>query len=343
MWLLDSRWRDLKIKRASEVSVLLSMKHLLLLFCLHGAALAQQLSNGQPVPAGDPTLIAADGGYYLFSSGIGAPILHSADLFTWEKAGRVMAEMPAWAAAHVPKHQNYVWAPDIVKIGGEYRCYWSTSTIGSQQSVIGFASTPSLNPAQWTDRGQVISTTPEDDWNAIDPQCFQDQEGRVWLLAGSYWTGIKMHRLDEAMGKLSAEDTKLHHLARRTDLQPAALEGAYLIWHAGYYVLFVSFDFCHLGVKSNYNIRAGRSREVTGPYVDRAGRTMLDSGGTLLFESQGDIRGPGHNSILQHDGRTWTAFHYFNDPKKKHSRVLQIREITWDSEGWPVIGDVVKP
>ncbi len=68
----------------------------------------------------------------------------------------------------------------------------------------------------------------------------------------------------------------------------------------------------------------------------------MDSGGTLIFQSQGQVRGPGHNSVLQHNGKTWTAFHYFNDPQRKGSRVLQIRAVTWDKEGWPTVGDVIQ-
>jgi arabinan endo-1,5-alpha-L-arabinosidase len=102
----------------------------------------------------------------------------------------------------------------------------------------------------------------------------------------------------------------------------------------------VSFDRCHLGVESDYNIRAGRSAEVTGPYRDRTGRPLLDSGGNLVFESQGDVRGPGHNSVLQHNGKTWIAFHYFNDPQRKGSRVLQVRSVSCE-EGWPRVGEPV--
>jgi hypothetical protein len=46
--------------------------------------------------------------------------------------------------------------------------------------------------------------------------------------------------------------------------------------------------------------------------------------------------------VLQHNGKTWTAFHYFNDPQRKGSRVLEIRAVTWDKDGWPKVGGVIK-
>lgn len=281
----------------------------------------------------------------MFSSGPGGPIFRSRDLFTWEPAGRLFGQSPGWVTEALPQHTGYLWAPDIVKIGGEYRAYWSTSSPGSRRSVIGFASNRTLDPGspdyRWEDRGKVIETFLTNNWNAIDPQCFADQQGKVWLAMGSYWSGIKLRLLDPQTGHLSAKDGELYSLARRTDVDPPALEGAYIVWHEGFYYLFVSFDRCHLGVESNYNIRVGRARQVTGPYVDRAGRPLMDSGGTLIFASQGEVRGPGHNSVLEHNGKTWIAFHYFNDPARKGSRVLQIRSLTWDKEGWPHVGDPV--
>ncbi len=300
--------------------------------------LAQQLEDHTPVPAGDPTLFFAEGYFYVFSSGPGLPFYRSSDLVMWQPCGRVFAKLPPWADAAVPGNRGFVWAPDAVKIGNEYRVYWSTSTAGSRRSVIGWASNQTLAPDspeyRWVDRGKVIETTPHDDWNAIDPQCFVDQQGNVWLLMGSYWSGIKMRRLDKVTGGLSQQDTTLYHLARRTDVEPPAIEGAYLFWRDGFYYLFVSFDRCHLGVQSNYNIRVGRSRDVSGPYQDRLGRPMLESGGTLILKSEGNVRGPGHNSVLQHGGQTWIAFHYFN-PAKHGQRTLQVRPVSWDEQGWP--------
>lgn len=303
---------------------------------------AQQLEDGAPVPAGDPTLFFAEGYYYVFSSGRGLPFYRSRDLVTWRSCGRVFAKLPRWADAAVPKNRGFVWAPDAVKIGSEYRVYWSTSTLGSRRSVIGFASNRTLAPDSpaygWVDRGKVIATTPRDDWNAIDPQCFVDRQGKVWLAMGSYWSGIKMRRLDRKTGRLSRQDTTLYRLARRTDVEPPAIEGAYLFWRNGFYYLFVSFDRCHLGVRSNYNVRVGRSRDVVGPYRDRLGQPMLESGGTVILKSKGNVRGPGHNSVLQHDGQTWIAFHYFN-PARRGQRTLQVRRVSWDEQGWPRVGE----
>lgn len=37
-------------------------------------------------------------------------------------------------------------------------------------------------------------------------------------------------------------------------------------------------------MKSNYRVVVGRSRSITGPYLDQSGKPMLEGGGTLVIE-----------------------------------------------------------
>jgi hypothetical protein len=129
----------------------------------------------------------------------------------------------------------------------------------------------------------------------------QDEQN-VWLCWGSFWGGIMMRRIDPQTGKLSTTDTTLHNLARRPRTGPAetppqsgAIEAPFIIRHDGWWYLFASFDFCCRGAKSTYNIRVGRSQNVTGPYVDKDGVPMLEGGGSIVIEATTpNWRGPGH-------------------------------------------------
>ena len=180
-----------------------------------------------------------------------------------------------------------IWAPDISYFNGKYHLYYSASTFGSNRSSIGLATNQTLDPSSdrfsWEDQGKIISSFVTDDWNAIDPNIVIDEEGEPWLSFGSFWSGIKMRKIDPANGKLSSKDTKLYSLAsrRRSPELPGAIEAPVIIRSSGYYYLFVSFDFCCRGINSTYNIRVGRSKLFTGPYVDREGRDMMEDGGTL--------------------------------------------------------------
>ena len=61
-----------------------------------------------------------------------------------------------------------------------------------------------------------------------------------------------------------------------------AIEAPFIIYRNGYYYLFVSFDYCCKGLNSNYKTAVGRSRKVTGPYLDMQGKPMLKTGGTII-------------------------------------------------------------
>jgi arabinan endo-1,5-alpha-L-arabinosidase len=84
----------------------------------------------------------------------------------------------------------------------------------------------------------------------------------------------------------------------------------------------------------------GRSRDVTGPYVDRSGRPMLEGGGTAVLAGEGRIRGPGHNAILRDGDREWFVHHYY-DAESGGAQTLQIRPLHWSADGWPKVGEPI--
>jgi arabinan endo-1,5-alpha-L-arabinosidase len=55
----------------------------------------------------------------------------------------------------------------------------------------------------WTDHGLVLLSRSEDGFNAIDPNLVLDEKGQPWLAFGSFWTGIKMRRIDAKMPRLA--------------------------------------------------------------------------------------------------------------------------------------------
>jgi arabinan endo-1,5-alpha-L-arabinosidase len=191
----------------------------------------------------------------------------------------------------------------------------------------------------------VLRSTANDDYNAIDPNFVVDAQGRSWLDFGSFWTGIKMRRLNDE-GKVLTEDTELYSLATRhqpSDATPAkpglppdweAIEAPFIVRHDGYYYLFVSWDLCCKGIKSTYHIVTGRAKEITGPYVDENGTPMMQGGGTELLKANEEWLGPGGQSILLGSPADVIAFHAYD--AKTGTPALQISTIDW-SGGWPHI------
>jgi arabinan endo-1,5-alpha-L-arabinosidase len=284
----------------------------------------------------DPTIVKRpDGTYVMVTTGVGIDIRTSADRVTWGPGSRVFPQGAPWAHAYTaPDNPDHLWAPDISYHQGLYWLYYSASSFGSNHSAIFLATSPTAEPGSWTHRGLVYETTTASDHNAIDPNLVVDAKGRWWLSFGSFWTGIKMLRIDPATGLRSPKDPALYSLAERPNQGP--IEAPFIYRHGGYYYLFVAFDFCCRGLDSTYRTMVGRSKHVTGPYVDRAGRRLLDDGGTEILSSHGDIIGPGHPAVLRDKGGDVLVYHYYDGADQGIPK-LGLNLLGWDDHGWPYL------
>jgi arabinan endo-1,5-alpha-L-arabinosidase len=207
--------------------------------------------------------------------------------------------------------------------------------MGKMTSAIGLATNPTLDPDDaafhWTDQGFVVRTQDGDGYNAIDPSVFHDNDGSLWLTFGSYWTGIKLIQLDPQTGKRMAADSKLFSLAYNE-----SIEASYLCRHDDYYYLFVNWGSCCRGPKSTYNIRIGRSKSATGPYLDKAGVDLLHGGGSLfLATTNGPLIGPGHAGTLNAQGKDWFTSDFEGDLRMDGKATLAIMPLHWNADGWP--------
>lgn len=287
--------------------------------------------EGDVTDVHDPVLVGSDTKYYVYSTGQGLPIRESTDLVHWRMTGPVFATKPDWITTTSSTDPNLLWAPDVSHFGGQYHLYYAASSFGSRNSCIGHATSPTLDAPVWTDSGEaVICSTTADDWNAIDPAAFVDQDGNAWLALGSFWSGLKLIALDPATGKRQGTDF-IALAARGND----ADEAAFLVHRGDYYYLFESVDFCCRGTNSSYRIMVGRSSSITGPYVDRDGTPLLSFGGTLVVEGDTRWKGPGHNAILHTPRGDYNVYHSY-DAQAAGTPTLRIAELAWSSDGWPV-------
>lgn len=301
----------------------------------------------------DPSVIKEGDTWYVFATGRAQgggqfQIRCSTDLHAWKLCGHVFDEIPEWIHKDSPGTED-LWAPDISYENGEYRLYYAYSLFGKNTSGIALATNKTLDRAspdyKWEDHGLVLRSLATDDFNAIDPNFVLDAHHHAWLAMGSFWSGIKMRRLDDKTGMASSTDTKTYSLATRArpdNAPPAppglppdweAIEAPFIVRHGGYYYLFVSWDLCCRGTKSTYRTMVGRSKEVTGPYVDDHGVPMMQGGGTPLLSANARWLGPGGESVLmQTPGPDILVFHAYDAHTGKPA--LQISTIAW-RDGWP--------
>ncbi len=284
----------------------------------------------------DPSGIIKEGNtYYVFYTGNLIPHKTSPDRITWTEAGPTISS-PGWFKTYVPNNNDTdVWAPDISYRGGKYWLYYAVSTFGSNTSAIGLATSPTLNPAQWKDQGMVIRSISGNNYNCIDPSAFQDSDGALWLVFGSFWSGIKLVQLDTLTGKPASSSPALTSLAARTG-GTTAIEAPFIIKRATYYYLFVSWDVCCQGVNSTYNIRFGRSTTVTGPYSDQSGVAMASGGGTLLWSGDTRWKGPGGQSLFTDHDTVFLDCHSYDANANGQSKLI-IRPLFWTAGGWPTL------
>jgi len=285
----------------------------------------------------DPAIIRDGDSFYLFSTGPGVMMRRSRDLRQWDFVGQVFADkVPAWAKAEIP-NADALWAPDISFFNGKFHLYYSVSSFGSNRSIIGLATNQTLDPQapnyKWVDEGKVIESVRESNFNAIDPNVVQSDD-KFALSFGSFWSGLKMVTLDAKTGK-PAPNAPITPLA---SVPGTAIEAPFIIQRAGRFYLFASYDACCRGAQSTYNTRVGRAEKVEGPYLDRAGKSMLEGGGTMILESKAPVFGPGHCAVLQ-DITGDLLVHHFYDGDANGVPTLQIRPLKWSSDGWPSAGE----
>jgi arabinan endo-1,5-alpha-L-arabinosidase len=324
----------------------------------------------------DPSTIIKDKDeYWVFYTGGGVPSYHSKDLKTWEPGPRVINTSPSWLAQVVPPGQGRrggaggaatapagnapatgpttataarrgrgpgggvpsFWAPDVIKSGDQFMVFFSYSAFGRNTSAIAVATNPTLDPNdpnyKWTEQGIVVQSRPEDDFNCIDPTVELDEQGNLWMAFGSFWSGIKLIQLDPKTGKRL--DDKMYPLAHYR-----SIEAAEIYHHDGYYYLMLDWGLCCRGLDSTYEMRVGRSQKITGPYLDKEGKDMLTGGGTPLLATDGAFIGPGHPGIYKEGDKYYMSMHFYDGSGGPAGTggTLAIRPLTWDADGWPVVG-----
>jgi len=297
----------------------------------------------------DPVMAKDGDTYYIYATGIGLQQMTSKDRKTWTVLPQpVMTVIPGWTTDSVPGFSNHVWAPDVIQWHGRWWLAYSCSTFGKNGSAIGLLSSRSLSSNMWKDEGCIVTSREKrDNWNAIDPNFVIDDNDQPWLVWGSFWDGIQLARLDSTMH--IAQGEKPRTIARRYDLnyKPTepnptskyagtnAIEAPFIFKHGGYYYLFVSWDYCCRGAKSNYRVAVGRSKTVEGPYLDRTGKDMANGGGTIFLKGdKKEWEAAGHCAAYSFDGEDIFICHGYSTTHNGAAMLIQ-HPISWTDDGWP--------
>ncbi len=179
--------------------------------------------------AHDPSIFKDNDEYYVFSTDtnivknmkIAIQVRKSTDLINWTYQGELLSNIPEkakfWTGA------KGIWAPEVIKVKNQYYLYYCASSFGKNKSCIGLLKSNSLEGV-WKDYGIVLKTDNGDDRNAIDPNLVYDKHGRLWLVYGSFWSGIYIVELDENTGKIKRDGDLGIQIASRNYCVEGAVE-----------------------------------------------------------------------------------------------------------------------
>ncbi len=337
--------------------------------------------------------------YFCFSTDIGdaridagIPIRISDDLVNWTCIGQVFNReennYPAdFSQLNYDRSNSYItgfnytslgassniWAPcvyDDTEKSGYYYLYYSCSNYGGRNSNIAVAKSRYLDSG-WEDCGILITSRASDSegYNAIDPSVLTDANGRLYMIYGSWFYGINCVELDTSNpAALKNPDDKGTRIAARysqkNNLGGYGVEGPTVIYNAetGYYYLFSSYDFLFY----SYNVRVGRSENITGPYVDSNGNPLIydetspngksegyvggqDLHGILNYGNKvvggysfnhdryGGWQGTAHNAIFQGEDGNFYLTHNSRPTTTPNVTYMNLRKVIFNDDGWPMV------
>jgi arabinan endo-1,5-alpha-L-arabinosidase len=202
--------------------------------------------------------------------------------------------------------------------------------------------------------------------HTIDPSAFYDENGKLWLVYGSWSGGIWMLELDETTGlrDYNIAYPSTNGTSDGVTSDPyfgkkigggyyVSGEGPYIEHIGQYYFLFVSYG--GFAPDGGYEMRVFRSENPDGPYKDIYNRSAIFTSYALNYGAGNDNRGEklmgayngwgfqtvgecaqGHNSaIAAPDGRTYLVYHTkFNDGTAGHQ--VRVHQLFLNKQGWLV-------
>jgi len=309
-----------------------------------------------PYNVHDPSVFKDGDWFYSYStdvaygqplSRVGIQIRRSRDLVKWEFVGWAINGRPSQAVNYirgngVEPFEN-IWAPYIIKIGSEYRLYYSLSSERFKLSATGLLVSDS--PAgPYTERGLVVtSNTNIPMTNAIDPAVVVDQAGAHWMYYGSAFDGIYVMELEPSTGLAKTQNDKGFRIAQRgftgTRIN-GNIEAPEVIFNeaTGFYYLFLSYDW----LETKYNIRVGRSQSPTGPFLDYNGNNMNEERDDIpmivapyQFQGHAGWQGVAHNAVFR-DGDEFYIAHQGRPAADRFYMIMHVRKLYWTEDGWPL-------
>lgn len=284
----------------------------------------------------DPFVLKFNGEYFAYGTAPqehGAmPILHSADLLTWQRIGEARIELEG--------DFRSFWAPEVVYNNGTFYLYYSAGGEEGEGHKLRVATARSPR-GPFVDSGNIL--VPDEPFS-IDAHPFRDDDGQWYLYYSKDFlegdrvgTGIVVDRLPE-MTRLAgtpqivarpSADWQLY-MRQRTWYERVwdwyTVEGPAVRKHGDTYYCFYSGGAWR---EPNYGVSWETATDPMGPFAS----TDAGDSPALLCTRPGEVIGPGHVSItVAPDNVHEYLFYHAWDPS--HSgRLMRMEPLQWAADG----------
>lgn len=286
----------------------------------------------------DPTIWKVGEEFRITSTGL-QNAYSSNNLVKWPLASSLPVNSTERALC--TQHGSQIWAPDVTMVNGKYMMYITCYNSATDNSIVALES---ADGKHFSYVGVVTSyNTNGNIKDTIDPEVVTDPStGKVWMFFGS--TG-RIHRVElNSTGTALAGGASYVPVAgldiNNNSSRSKVFEAAYLHYRDGYWYMFASagkyWDY-------SYKIVVGRSKTLTGTFVDKNGASMLDGNATTVISSaSGDtLFGPGHNAAIFTDrrGQDYIFYHCHCSTISTNGddRYGCLQRIFWGEDGWPYV------
>lgn len=278
----------------------------------------------------DPHILKVDGGFYLVSTSHNLPafpIRESTDLVNWRDTGLhvfTRANQPRWAKDHF-------WAPELHRVSDYYVAYYTARSRITDRLCIGAAASRApFGPYRDLGHPLVSAAT-----SVLDATFFRDEDGRQYLYwkadAGPGDASGPIHARELAPNGLSLSGPQWDVAHTDQPWELGLIEGPTVLKRDGVYYLFYSgaaFD------STTYAIGVARSSSPIEGFEKR---------GDPILQSSERWRGPGHNSIVSHEGFDYIAYHAWEGVQFRNLRQSLIEPLLWGEDGWPRVHEPGTP
>lgn len=272
----------------------------------------------------DPAVTKVGSAYYSFGSHLAAA--KSTDLMNWTKVAdgvnasnplfndvtKVLAETFSWSTV------VDLWRPYVIQLAdGKFYMYYNSCHGSSPLSALGIAVAdkiegPYVNKQIFLKSGGSVAgynvnTQP----NVVDPYLFHDASNKLWMIYGSFSGGIFILLMDESTGLPLPNQGYGKHLMGGNS---SRIEGSSVIYSPQTHYYYMLFTFGGLDANGGYNIRAARSVNPNGPYLDAKGNDMNNVKGNFAFDDAAIVpyaqKIMGNHQFALASGESGTALGY---------------------------------